>query len=312
MITTLTLSALMLGAPQATKTLTGTRTLSVCAASTGARFAASMEDNSVRIYNAENGGIIRTLTGHPQPVYGLAFNKAGTLLATGDETARIFIWNLSTGAKVKEFTRVNAHSRGIQTLNFSADGKSLVSTGRDDFMIVWDVASGKPVKKYPGDGANVSSAYFKTGSPAIYAATIGEGVKMWNRSSGATTKLGGHDGRGAVDFVMNAVGSKGLSAGMDNTINAWDLATKKRIGTLKGHEDTVLKVAMSPNGKFAASGSADRTVRIWDLVGYKQIASLTEMSAVGSPVAFTGDGRFLVCLNVNDEIVIRSIGGKSK
>ena len=34
---------------------------------------------------------------------------------------------------------------------------------------------------------------------------------------------------------------------------------------LKGHNDWVYSVAISPDGKYALSGSGDNTVRYWDL-----------------------------------------------
>ena len=316
----LALSALAIGfqgvSVTQVRTLENVRALSLCAATTGSKFAASVEDNSVRIIDAKSGTTLRNLVGHPQPVYGLAFNKGGTLLATGDETARIFIWNVSSGAKVREFTRVNAHTRGIQSLNFSADGKQLVSSGRDDVIIIWDVASGKPIKKILGDGLNVASAAFRPNAPALYAATLGEGVKMWNRSNGTTTALGGHEGRGANDFVLSATGTKAVRGGMNNSVCVWDLGGKRRLAEMKGHEDSVIHVALSPTGRLAASGSSDRTVRIWDLASFKSIGTISACSGVGSPVCFTGDGNYLVSANENDQVVISRVAmgssGKSK
>jgi WD40 repeat protein len=314
----LALSALVIGAQSVsvtqTRTLQNVHVLNLCAATTGAKFAASVEDNSVQVIDAKSGTTLRKLVGHPQPVYGLAFNKAGTILATGDESARIYLWNVSTGQKMREFTRLNAHTRGIQSLNFSADGKQLVSAGRDDVIIIWDVATGKPLKKILGDGLNVASAAFRTNSPALYAATLGEGVKMWNRSNGSTSALGGHEGRGANDFVLSATGAKAVSGGMNNSVCVWDLGGKKRIAEMKGHEDAVIHVALSPTGRLAASGSSDRTVRVWDLTSYKAIGTIAECSSVGSPVCFTGDGNYLISANMSDQVVISkvSIGSSGK
>jgi WD40 repeat protein len=41
----------------------------------------------------------------------------------------------------------------------------------------------------------------------------------------------------------------------------WDLATGELMNTLKGHEDVVWSVAISPDGSTIVSGSEDDTVR---------------------------------------------------
>jgi predicted Ser/Thr protein kinase len=51
----------------------------------------------------------------------------------------------------------------------------------------------------------------------------------------------------------------------DQLIHLWDAATGEELAALRGHEDQVLVLAYSPDGKRLASGSADHTIRIWDL-----------------------------------------------
>jgi WD40 repeat protein len=45
--------------------------------------------------------------------------------------------------------------------------------------------------------------------------------------------------------------------------SACDAPTRQERATLKGHDDHVLSVAFSPNGKTLASGRLDRTVKLW-------------------------------------------------
>src|SRR5690242_14573543 len=111
------------------KTVDGLRRLAFAAADSGSKVVMTLADNSVRIMDSSTLGTIKTLNGHPQPCYGVAWSKDGAFIATGDESARIWIWNAITGEKVKEF---RSHERGIQKLSFNIGHTLMVSTGKED------------------------------------------------------------------------------------------------------------------------------------------------------------------------------------
>ena len=48
-------------------------------------------------------------------------------------------------------------------------------------------------------------------------------------------------------------------------IRLHDFKTEELKTLLRGHEDTVVDLAFSPNGQWLASASADNTVRIWSI-----------------------------------------------
>lgn len=273
----------------------------------GSKFVAGLEDNSVVVVDAASGTVLRKMVGHPQPVYGVAFNRAGTVIASGDETARIFLWNASNGAKIREFTRANAHTRGVVGLSFSADGKYLATTGRDDFVIIWDVSTGKPIKKIPGDGANFYNAVYQPSTGTLYTATLSNGARYYPSGGGAKVNLGGHHGQGAMDFAMSFNGSVGATGGKDNDVMSWNLSTKKAMATGFGHEDWVIHTAVSPNGKLVASSSADRNTIVWDSASMGIVAKLKDQSSIGAPLAFTNDGKYLISATANDTVQVNSV-----
>lgn len=286
--------------------------IATAAAPTGARFAASLENRQIRIMDAATGNTLKALEGHPQPAYGLAFSPNGKTFASGDESGRIWLWNLDNGQKIKEFNRTNAHQRGIQYLSFSADGTKLASTGKDDIVIVWDVASGKQVKKLASGGAIYYSGTFVPGGGLFAAATLGKGAIFYNtKDYGTVVAVDGHEKLGVMDIAFNSAGTRCLTVGKNGTGCLWDVKSRTKLNSLKGHSDWVIRGAMSPSGRLCATSGTDRLVIVWDTNTFKPIAKIENQSFVGAPICFTADGKYLISANDMDALQINVVSGNS-
>ena len=56
-----------------------------------------------------------------------------------------------------------------------------------------------------------------------------------------------------------------VSAGEDRTVRIWNVATGKERRSLDGHDNKVVHVSVSPDGRRAATVSRDSTLLLWDL-----------------------------------------------
>lgn len=289
----------------------GLKPLAFAAAPSGSKFAATLEDNSVRIIDPATGQTLQKLSGHALPARALAWSPTGTL-ASGDEKAKVLIWNLKAGSIAK--TLVN-HQRPINKLSFNKTGTLVASTGDDDVIIFWSVASGKRICQILGRGKNVYGGAFNSKSDLFATGVLSGGIETYvPGGTGAIPK--GHVSftnpltsmtHGVFDLAWSSDGVHCVTAGNDNFAIVWDTKTMTKLAILRGHDDFVRKVAYSPNGRVIATSSNDRTVRLWDAFTFKQIAKLENQSSIGAPLAFSSDGKYLVTTNVEDSLAIHQI-----
>jgi len=64
------------------------------------------------------------------------------------------------------------------------------------------------------------------------------------------------------------------SAGLDNVVRVWDVATRKEVAELTGHQRRIHFVTFSHNGLQLATAGMDRTVKLWNTPRLTQAPTL--------------------------------------
>jgi WD40 repeat protein len=75
---------------------------------------------------------------HPRAVNAVAFSPNGEICASGDDSQSIYLWD--TAKRELLFTLRGAHRAPVTSLQFASNDR-LVSAGRDERLVVWDVGS---------------------------------------------------------------------------------------------------------------------------------------------------------------------------
>jgi len=109
----------------------------------------------------------------------------------------------------------------------------------------------------------------------------------------ARADLIGH-GAPIRDIVLSADGSMALTAGFDDQLILWDVATRQIIHRLFGHEAGVNAAAfVAPDLARAISAGDDGTLRLWDLKSGEELAVWRGHEKKVVAVAVSPDGRFV-------------------
>ncbi len=192
---------------------------------------------------------------------------------------------------------------GVDLVQFSADGKTLVGANAAGLVTLWDVETGKARANFqhPGgmnmvvlspDGKTLATGGSRVGSRAETKSGSGE-VRIWEIATGRRLAvLPVPDGR--VTRLAFAPDGRTLAAATEAaTVMLWDVAARSPLATLTSLSGPALYLAFSPDGKTLAAGGADEVLRLWDTPSGKLRATFRGHHDAIDWVAFSADGRTL-------------------
>ena len=200
-------------------------------------------------------------------------------------------------------------------MSFAPDG-SVVTSGDDGRVVLWDPSSHRPRREYRFSTSWPIWSQW-TGLP-LRAVVSPDGLRLAVRDRQRRRADGdGHDPRdpssgerlwtrpGDEDVTIPAWSpdSRTLALGgwQNGALTLRDATTGRRlIEPVNANAGFVLSVAFTPDGSTIVTGGTDGTVRLWDSATMKQIGSnLPHDENLGT-----------VAMVVNDQLLVVSSGGK--
>jgi WD40 repeat protein len=193
---------------------------------------------------------------------------------------------------------------------FSKDGRTLVSSGDDHNVRVWDFPSRLPRHVLAPDlGGNETLtscvAIDPTGKYWASGDYLGD-VKLWNAATGQfVATLVGHEA--AVRSVALSPDGKLLASGeKDNRLIIWNVETHEPIKTLTCFEGAVRGVAFSPDGRWLAACSLDETVALFNAATLAEVARFAADDKL-TAVVFTPNSKEVVCASEAGHVFVREV-----
>ncbi|MFV0444784.1 MAG: WD40 repeat domain-containing protein, partial [Planctomycetaceae bacterium] len=222
-----------------------------------------------------------------------------------------------------------AHSDAVRALDFSADGRLLVSSADDFTVKVWDGMTGNHVETLRGHGGWVRSVVFSpVDNDVVLSAGYDRSVKSWRLSkysealvvNTALTEMpppaGSSDVQAHDDEVWSAHfsrdGSRIVTTSRDQTARLWTVVSQggqmqvrgptvltdrndsQGPRTLaEGSRHVTLAFQATPDGRTLMIGSADGTIHLFDVRRGTELGEITGCG-LNNGFAISDDGRCLL------------------
>ena len=242
------------------------------------RLATAHADGGVRLWDLAKARLSDVMRGHTNSVRAVSFSPDGKRLATGsaDTTARI--WRVEDG---HEFAVLAGNRDEVLGVKFSPNGRLVTTASKDGSARVWD-AVGDPQLRRVASFRQTPFLQRVTGTDAV--------VRVGKERLDVDLGSGDVVSRSPVSAEPSV--SHGWRIDIDGKI-----ARLRRAGrtiVLRGHDNDITSVRLSPDGKRAVTASEDHDVRTWSMVDG---SNLHVIKAAQGPVAdarFSPDGRWIV------------------
>jgi RNA polymerase sigma factor (sigma-70 family) len=232
----------------------------------------------------------------------ICLSPDGSILAvaTGPNTRQVFAWEWRAGKEPRQF---NVAPRGVHSLAFLPDGKTLVTaeTGGGGIRL-WDATSGRVLLQMGDrigwrsdsvcvspDGRYIVSPGYREKDLVLYDVKTGKEVR---HVAGLRT--------GASSAVFSP-DSRRLAALGDGVLRVWDVATGKEIAPDDtAHCQPPTFVTLLVNGTAVTAGD-DGVVRVWESATGRHRRKIEVTSHWVRAAAVTPDGRWLATSTLGDD-----------
>ncbi|SHO76905.1 Similar to S.cerevisiae protein TAF5 (Subunit (90 kDa) of TFIID and SAGA complexes) [Malassezia sympodialis ATCC 42132] len=159
----------------------------------GTYFATASADRTARLWSVERINPLRIYAGHLSDVDCLRFHPNSLYLATGSSDRSCRLWDVQRGACVRLFV---GHQSPISCLRISSDGRYLASASDGNASIkfgqtrrssadaytvsLWDLASGRRIKKMWGHTSTIHDMDFSADGAVLVTGSADNTVRCWD------------------------------------------------------------------------------------------------------------------------------------
>jgi RNA polymerase sigma factor (sigma-70 family) len=188
------------------------------------------------------------------------------------------------------------HTGRVWSVAVTPDGKVAVSGGWDGTVRIWDVATGKELRRLFADPETKPWIFGVAVSPdgkTLAATTHNRKIYFWDLATGRFLRQlpGHHEQTRSLAFTPD--GKSLLLAGPDSTIRLIDANSGRQAWLLHADEEYVSALALAPRGKLAAWSGNVGTVHLLDVNTGREVRALRGHQAPVFGVAFSANGKRL-------------------
>jgi WD40 repeat protein len=206
------------------------------------------------------------------------------------------------------FKTLKNHTAQVWAVAFSPDGKTMVSSGKDTSIIVWDAEKFEQIKVLKRHTKGVVALAFSPNGKYLASGSRDNSIVIWNATTmQPAAALTGHS-KSVLELAFSPDGRYFASTSMDNTVRIFRNIVFRPLKVISMPKNA-LSIAFSPDSKILATGHDDGTVHLYDTRTYQVLKSVNAHGDRVWAVAFSPDGKYLVSASDDATLKVWSLPG---
>ncbi len=145
----------------------------------GRRIASGGSDKTVKLWEAESGRLLSSLTSHESSVSTVAWAPDGRRIASGGDDKTVKLWEAESG---RLLSSLQGHESSIFSVAWAPDGRRIASASYDKTVRLWDAETGKKSGVFKITGTVSSFLWTAEGPPLVLTTGLGF-IEIWDLQS---------------------------------------------------------------------------------------------------------------------------------
>lgn len=142
----------------------------------GQTVASVGEDGTVKLWDTQQGRLLKTLKGHEEMTQAIAFSRSGKLLASSGKDKTLRVWDVATG----NCLRALASPSEATALLFGLNDRFWVTAHSDCNIKIWQTGSDRRIGQLTGHSDLVNAIALSPNGQFLVSGSEDKTVKIWN------------------------------------------------------------------------------------------------------------------------------------
>lgn len=180
---------------------------------------------------------------------------------------------------------------------------NLLTGDFEQTVVLWDVASGKELRRFHGHTAQIRAMDFRPDTNQLLTAGVDRTARLWDLATGRQLRIFRGHKDAIIAAVFNGDGTRFYTVGSDHTLRVWNTKKRRALHVFHKGFENLDDAGFSADGKRLVVLFEDKTVKLFNPESGNLVSTLSgtpqekSPNPILNPVVVNQDGSLAIVLD---------------